>query len=78
MSVGLGFQTLRAIVRNSLKVTDSTILVTLMKVNEGVRTSGLKEQRRPDTSSAICDRKAVKISTEEQTISVQLIGKQLL
>lgn len=32
------------------------VLVTMMEVNESVRTSGLKEQRRPNTSSAICHR----------------------
>lgn len=35
-----------------------------MKVNESVRASGLKEQRKPDTSSAVSHGRAVKISTK--------------
>lgn len=47
-----------------------------MKVNESVRTSGLKEQRRPNASAAVCHRKAAKISTKELTISVQVVVRQ--
>lgn len=76
LSVKLGLETHRAIYRNSLEVADKT---SLGYIDEGkwecqnIWTEGTK---RLNTSSAICHRKATKISVKEQTISVQVIVKQ--